>query len=276
MLQIYTAILETEAKAANSPDPVAGDRRGQLSTHIESCMPGPRLGNGCGSSGGGTIAADSSDLCGDSDGRGLLLFRRYVEQLALTPLPWHAAQVAELLTAPARHVVAPVDVALDEVLARVTPLPARRLPELEHRVVRPSSGAAACAWVRPLLAGPARAGHAFSPGAMQDGGGLRRRTEEDGAAAVVAVHPVRSGELGRLAPEVVDEYGGEVSLDLSQRDRDIAALWREEGLVDGRLKEHGLETRHVEDVATADTDGHVVDVANIVDFATADDARRYI
>lgn len=268
-------MLEMEANATNSPDRVAGDRRGQSSTRRRPCIPGPRLGNGCRSR---TIAADSSDLRDDLDGgRGLLLhFRRYVKQLALAPLPRHAAQVAELPPAPARHVVAPADIALDEVLARVTPLPAHRLPELEHRVVGTWGRAAACAWVRPLLAGPARAGHAVSPGAMQDGGGLRRRREEDGAAGVVAVHPVRSGELGRLAAEAVDENGGEVSLDLSQTDRDSTALWREEGLVDGRLEEHVLEARYVEGVPTADTDGHIVDFANVVDFAMADDARRYI
>ena len=125
---------------------------------------------------------------------------RLVPLRARARLPARRAQVAELVPAAARHVVAPVR-ELDEVPAAGAALPARLTSECEHtRVV--CSSAEHRERVRRRLAVPAGLRPAF--GACEVPRGGRRGADEGGAGGAVAVDPVFGAELDRL---LVDERG---------------------------------------------------------------------
>ena len=114
---------------------------------------------------------------------------------ARTRLPRPSAEVAELLLAAARHVVA-AHCELDEVAARGAALPALFLPEFEHRIVRVvRTGAAG---VRGELAATASLRVTGWRSASDRAGRFCGRTEERGACGDVAVDAVLDAELATL------------------------------------------------------------------------------
>ena len=107
-------------------------------------------------------------------------------------LPRPSAEVAELLLAAARHVVA-AHRELDKVAARGAALPALFLPEFEHHVVRVvRTGAAG---VRGELAVAASLRVTGWRSASDRAGLFCGRTEERGACGDVAVDAVLDAEL---------------------------------------------------------------------------------
>ena len=135
---------------------------------------------------------------------------------ATTSLPSRKAEVAELVIAPACHVVAPVD-ELDHQTALRTPLPAfpgGHGQDLFVRVVRaPLAGG-----VRRLLAMSACLRPAGIAGHCS--GRVRGGTEEGGAGRAATVHPVLSAEF----PGLLLEQAGKFSVHVLAQSLEIEGL----------------------------------------------------
>lgn len=135
----------------------------------------------------------------------------FVPLLARARLPLRPAQVAELVSAAARHVVAP-DRELDEVSAARAALPALALREREHARILGRRTRNAGQVPRRLAA---RARHGSTCGARETFRVAGRCAEECGAGWTVTVNAILGSELYCFSVEACCEVAVQVGADSS-------------------------------------------------------------